>query len=59
MVSFPCKECGKVVWETYRGARAETGEIGEDLCDECEDKRLLADGNDWYSQVQLDELAGR
>lgn len=40
MVSFSCKECGKTVWETYRGARAETGEIGEDLCDECEERRL-------------------
>lgn len=45
MVQTPCTTCGALFWETYRGARAETGEFGEDLCPRCERARLCAIGD--------------
>ena len=41
MVRTSCKKCGAAFWETYRGARAETGDFG-DVCDRCEGELIAA-----------------
>lgn len=36
MLLSTCERCGGQFWETYRGARAETSDHGQDPCDDCE-----------------------
>jgi NAD-dependent SIR2 family protein deacetylase len=55
MVQTQCQSCHRMFWETYHGARAETGESGRDLCEDCENELFEAREEVVHHELGLEE----
>ena len=55
LVQTQCQSCNQMFWETYHGARAETGEFGRDLCENCENELFELRSNVEGCELDLEE----